>query len=727
MGSHRLWGRSGLPFAVFALTAIASPSAFAIAAISFPPSDSGPLPARFDSQGHALGEPLSDRVVAYEIETRLDPKTETLTGKEALTWTNKSSAPQSKLWFHLYLNAFKNERSTFYRDAKRMGGVRDESSDGSEYPNRKKDEWGYSDMRAIGVRGGADLLPSLRFEQPDDDNRDDQTVFTVTLAEPVGPGDSVTLDIEWVAHVPRLVARTGHLGDFYMLGQWFPKIGVLEIPPSRGAEEPRWNCHQFHSNTEFYADFGTYDVKMTVPKEMRVGASGLRVETHDNDDGTTTYRHRQDDVHDFAWTAWSGYEVVEDTFSEPGLHEVGLTVMLHPEHQASREQILSAVKASLRHYGHWWYPFPYPHLTVVDTPNRAPQAAGMEYPTLITISSSRTPNEPKDYSLWNVTAHEFGHNYWYGIIASNEFEESWLDEGINSYGTAKLALAEGITLNPSNLIAGSVRPLVSGFFRDLYNDWDIMHALGQKSWDSPIITDGWKYRNGFDYTFSSYFRPQLNLFMLEKLVGSEAMAMIMRTYVDRWKFKHPRSEDFFSIVNEVTGQDYGWYLNQAFRSTKGFDPGVSSVRCDKHLAKFDVGVFDGEGGSHDSRDRQSVRAEREQAERADLDVTYDCEVNLERKADGVAPVQVRVTFEDGSVVTDAWDGQEPWKKLQFTRSGKGGQIRHVEVDPTRTVVSDASPANNSYTLDSDWRVTARIFGWVTYVTEMVMSALSFIV
>src|SRR5207244_2447824 len=100
------------------------------------------------------------------------------------------------------------------------------------------------------------------------------TVFTVLLPQPVPAGASATLEIAWDARVPEVIARAGHHGDFFMIGQWFPKIGVLEAPPTRGATSPRWNCHQYHATSEFYADFGTYDVEMTVPNDMKVGATG---------------------------------------------------------------------------------------------------------------------------------------------------------------------------------------------------------------------------------------------------------------------------------------------------------------------------------------------------------------------------------------------------------------------------------------------------------------------
>lgn len=682
-----------------------------------------PAPARFDAGGRAVGEPLSERVVAYEIEATLDGKTGTLKGRETLTWTNKSQVPQSTLWFHLYWNAFKNERSTFYRDSKLLG-FRDESASSDDYPDRKDDEWGYSDLTAIGVRGGVDLKPSVHFQHPDDDNANDESVFTVELPTPVAAGASVTLEIAWESKVPKVVARSGRKGDYYFFGQWFPKIGVLEVPPVRGATEPRWNCHQFHSSTEFYADFGTYDVKMTVPKEYVLGASGVRVGRADNPDGTVTYHHHQDDVHDFAWTAWPGFVEREEVFRAAGLPEVKVTVLTPAGHDRGARQSFESIKASLEHYGRWWYPWPYPHLTIVSPPAGARASGGMEYPTLITTGGTADPVEPKDYALWNVTAHEFGHNYWYGIMASNEFEESWLDEGINTYGTGKLIDAEGVRLRPVEfLLPNGLRPLLAGGAPIELTEKQVANAQAMTGWDSPIITHGWKFRNFRDYGVSSYTRPQMNLLVLEKLIGEKKMGDVMRAYVDRFKFKHPRSEDFFAVANEVAGQDLTWYFDQAFRSSAGLDVKVADVACSDMTAEYDVGAFDDGKGGKIIKSRSSERARQKKDEAAGAKPTRHCRVTLEKEGAMVVPVDVRVTFEDGTQKAEAWDGKASFKHYFYTGQGTGADVARVEVEPAARLIFDAGRANDSRTAKADASVTTRFFGWLTYAAQLVLGLL----
>ena len=210
---------------------------------------------------------LSHQVVRYDIQARLVPETKTVQGREVLSWLNDSDVPVSELRFHLYLNAFKNNRSTFMKES--GGSHRGFKLDG--------ENWGSIDVTRIRIKDAADLTPTLEFVQPDDRNPDDQTVARVSLPTAVKPQESVALVIEFAAKLPRVFARSGFSGDFFMVGQWFPKIGVW----SKG----QWNCHQYHASSEFFADFGVYDVSLTVPRDAVVGGTGVLRESHEDGAG----------------------------------------------------------------------------------------------------------------------------------------------------------------------------------------------------------------------------------------------------------------------------------------------------------------------------------------------------------------------------------------------------------------------------------------------------------
>ncbi|RLE22206.1 MAG: hypothetical protein DRJ65_14405, partial [Acidobacteria bacterium] len=235
--------------------------------------------------------------VDYEIDVELDPRTHRLQGSEKIRWTNTGGAPTSELWFHLYLNAFSGNRTTFMRG---MGGG---TLRGGHEVER---QWGWIQLLALRLEDGTDLLPSMTFERPDDGNPDDFTVARVVLEGPVEPGASVTVELIFEAQLPRVIARTGWAGGFHLMGQWFPKLGVYEAAGYGGRNEAGWNCHQFHPSTEFYSDFGRYRVQLTVPEDFVIGATGIQVEEKEVTQGTDRKRmltFTADRVHDFAWCA----------------------------------------------------------------------------------------------------------------------------------------------------------------------------------------------------------------------------------------------------------------------------------------------------------------------------------------------------------------------------------------------------------------------------------------
>ena len=176
------------------------------------------------------------------------------------------------------------------------------------------------------------------------------------------------------AQLGRVFARTGYTGDFFMVGQWFPKLGVWE--------NGDWNAYPFHANAEFYADFGTYDVTITLPAEHITGGTGLPVSRVINDDDTQTIHYHAEDVIDFAWAASPSFR--EATRQVEG---VEILYLYLPEHDWSVERALDAAEAAVSHYSRWYGPYPYARLSIVDVPDDRQGAGGMEYPTLVTAGT----------------------------------------------------------------------------------------------------------------------------------------------------------------------------------------------------------------------------------------------------------------------------------------------------------------------------------------------------
>ena len=363
--------------------------------------------------------PLSARNTGYKIDASLNVATKIVSGTMEAFWVNRSGDIVPDVQLHLYLNAFKNNKTTFYLE-----------SPVSEYDGKIKFD-GWIEIKSLTGKDGVDLIPRMQYISPDDGNAYDNTVLKINLPQSAEPGDTVFLKINFESKLPSNIIRTGYNDDFFFVAQWFPKFGVYEPTGKRYATTGGWNCHQFHANSEFYSDHSVYDVRISVPKEYVVGSGGLLInESEINDFKTLTYR--AEDIVDFAWTAWPGYVVYNDQWKH-----VKITLLLPKERIDQVERQFIAVKYALEYLAEKVGPYPWPHLTFVDPPAKGAGAGGMEYTTFFTSQSFN--NVPGFFHFPEmVTIHEFGHAYFMGILASNEFEEPWLDEGINSFWESRI-------------------------------------------------------------------------------------------------------------------------------------------------------------------------------------------------------------------------------------------------------------------------------------------------
>lgn len=312
---------------------------------------------------------LSKHIVHYQIKAKLIPDEKAVAGEQTLTWLNDSDEFIAELQFHLYLNAFKNNRSTFMKESRevRRGFKLD------------KKNWGYSKVKKIQIENGPDLTSTMEYIQPDDENKDDQTVMKVQLPQPVPPHQKITLHIEFYSKLPKVFARTGFYKNFFMVAQWFPKIGVLW--------KGKWNCHQYHHDSNFFADYGIYEVEITIPEKYVVGATGKRIKEVQNEDRTKTYTYYQEDVHDFAWTACPDFVEFKEKFTleDPPVN-TEIIMLVHHNHLNQKERYLSALKNGIEFYSQNYGPYPYPTITLVDPAPKAYGAGGMEYPHFIYLS-----------------------------------------------------------------------------------------------------------------------------------------------------------------------------------------------------------------------------------------------------------------------------------------------------------------------------------------------------
>lgn len=645
---------------------------------------------------------MSDQVVAYTIRARLDPLQKTISGQETLAWRNTSGDAVAELRFHLYLNAFSNTKSSFMRES--GGQLRSDRA--------QQEGWGYVDIKRMQVAGGPDLTAAIRFIHPDDDNADDRTVIAVALPQPVKPGQTLTLAIDFLSKLPKVFARTGYHDDFFMAGQWFPKIGVYEKPGDRYAVFGGWNCHQFHANTEFYADYGRYDVSITVPSAYVVGATGVeRSRSEDPARRETTYQFQQEDIHDFAWTASPRYLRLERRFdpaamvsraeaesaakllgvptAELALKPVRMILLLQPEHSSQAERHFRAIEAGLKWFGMWYGAYPYDTITVVDPPYGAGGAGGMEYPTLITAGTSWWPGG-HELGIEGVIVHEFGHQYWYGMVGSNEFEESWLDEGFNTYSTGKIV---DMVYGPGDLPVHAFGIPVAGLLglprvTDRQTNRGAYLFYGKHD---PVVRNGWQYYDGMSYSLNSYMRPATLLLTLEGHLGSPVMARIMRAWYQRYKFRHPTSADFERLVNEVSGRNMSWFFDQFVLGTNWLNYQVASVDS-KEIGVF-AGSFVENGKRVTVTEQDAERQEKDRERNRQFHKQYRIVVKLARTGEAVFPVEMKMTLDNGETVREQWDGRERWVKYEYL---KYSPAKSVVIDPENKILLDGSFADNSW-------------------------------
>lgn len=503
------------------------------------PSSSTPINEQVVPNVPAI--PLSDRVVDYQIQVNLREDEHILDGDETITWTNPGKKAVNEMYIHLYANAFQSQNSTFMKES--GGQLR-----GDQATNQSE---GSITLHSLETLEGENLLPRVKYVSPDDNNPDDYTVATFRLLEPIGPGESITLHLKFEVKLPEVFARMGYSGDFVMAGQWFPKIAAYETVGTRNVKKEGWNIHQYHGNSEFYSNFGVYSVKVYVPENYTVAGTGLQTKIAQIGQGRKMVQFYAEDVHDFALSMSPNFLVYDAAYSDAGVPGVKIKLYLDPAHEGLQERYLHAAKSALAYLGKNYGSYPYSTLSIVVPPSEAKGAGGMEYPTLVTslAASSSKPG----YELERTVIHEISHQYWYGMVANNEFEEAWLDEAFTSYSEEKIMEnAYGINNNHRLEASYMTNP-------------------------APLQLNAWLYENHNHYAENVYLRGKLLLLDIENIVGEKKMTQILRTYFQKYKFKHPTSAQFQRIIEDHTKQSWQTYFDKFVYGDDSADLAIADI------------------------------------------------------------------------------------------------------------------------------------------------------
>jgi Peptidase family M1 domain len=583
----------------------------------------------------------ADDVVDYTLRATLDPAAHTVAGAGTIHFRNASSQPVHELWLHLYLNAFRNNRSAFLRE--RVGGR------GSQPP----ESWGSIDLRTLALKEAdgtsTNLLAHIELHRPGDQ---DETDARVPLPRELRPGGSIDLEVAFDDRLPVVIERTGYRDHFHMVGQWFPKIARLEA-------DGTWAHFPFHHLSEFYADFGTYDVTLDVPAAYTIGATGPAVETR-LEGGRRIERHVQGDIHDFAWTAWDRWQTTRET-----IDGVEVTVLYPPGFAGVAARDLAALRFALPYESARYGPYPYGVLTLVHPQDDASEAGGMEYPTLITSDGPwLTPTQVFVPEI--VTVHELGHQWFYGLVATDEATWPFLDEGINQFAeTDAMARWKG---------AGSAANLWGLQVGD-----DAIQAVSSNkaAQDEPVAQPANAFSTGANYGRLVYSRTAAVLDTLQRVYGNDAVGSALGQYARRFRFQHPGPEQLLGVFAETMGPQVATTLRTAFFEKGWVDYAVDDIR---------------EGS-----------------------------VLVRRRGTLSFPVDVQLVAEDGSTRRERWDGVGDSKVIAW--SGPSA-LRTAIVDPERCVTIDANLENNFGQVPERGGGASRTLERVVYWMQLAVQAVS---
>lgn len=589
------------------------------------------------------------RAVDYILRARLDERAHVVSGEGTVRWTNTSRVGTRELWLHLYLNAFRSADTYFMQG----WGERD----------RTPSQWGSIELSTLRLEDGTDLLP--RASHPSVP-AGDETQLRVALPREVAPGESISVQMVWRSTLPELIARTGFHGRFHMVAQWFPKVAVLE-------DDGRWESFPFHAHSEFYADFGGYDVTLDLPRGWPVGATGERVGPVVSTTGSRDLqRFVADRVHDFAFTTWDQFRVRDTRASS-----VAVRVLFAPGAESDAQRVVELADGMIPAFAWRYGPYPYPNLTVVIPPRGAEYAGGMEYPTLITtVGAWWAPRRAR--GLEYVTVHEFGHQYFYGLFASNESRWPFLDEGLCEYATARVM---------QDLYGPEGTLLDLPWLAPRFGAW----ALGAASSAAitapvPVSTAAADFATAGRYGSHVYSRTETVLRSLELSVGPARFAAAMRAYAEAARFAHPTPETLFSTLGgSLEAPAAEGFLRDAIERPARLNYRVSLVESAR-----------GADGVHRGR------------------------VVLDRVGGPALPVDVVLESSAGERRFSRWDAATPTVVLPYEGSSA---LRAASVDLAGRVPLDENRLDNARAAEDQRRsaapLVARIAYWVALALDVV--------
>jgi hypothetical protein len=550
-----------------------------------------------------------------DLHAVLDPGAHRIAGTLRWRFTNRSEVPVTELYWHLYLNAFRREGSVFTREG------------GTEIRHRQVGAEGGITLTALRLADGRDLLArsTLDVGVPDD-----QTQLHTALFEPLLPGATLDLRVTFVSQLPAAVARSGFVGDFHAAAQWFPKLARLEA-------DGTWAHFPYHGLGEFYADFADYTLTVVAPADMEVVAGGAPVGAEASGQELRAHRFAAHAVHDMVFIAARDLRVIEGR--QPlTTHSVLVRVVHPPGFERVAADHLALTRRGLAYFSRLFGEYPYPVLTVVVPPHAAEAVSGMEYPTLFLTSGPwwGSGRPLLGAGAAETTAHELAHQWFQGLVATNEVRYPALDEGLTSWATG--ALLRELHGSASGARVGRVS--LDGF--ELDRSWALSHRVAPAPL-SPV--------HAFEteaYYRTIYVYVPLVLETIARAWGRERLLRALGSYARTQRFAHPSPD----ALREAFRAEYGaWFVREVL------DPALTRG-CTAHTQLGELATACDDSG---------------------------CRTELVAQRSGCLPVPLEVAVEtDGGVTLHHWAGSARELRLRVDPSTR----MRVEVDPRRRNLTD---------------------------------------
>ena len=515
------------------------------------------------------GQSYFQQEVNYTINVKLDDAYHVLNAFETIVYKNNSPDALPFIYMHLWPNAYKDNTTCLAHQMLDNGDTKLYFSSDAER--------GYIDSLHFLVDNKEvswHLLP------------DSIDICQLVLSQPLLPGQSISITTPFRVKIPSAtISRLGHIEQSYMITQWYPKPAVYD--------RNGWNPIPYLNQGEFYSEFGTYDVSITLPSNYVLGATGdmvngekelewldkkeeetKAIDKFDADDMdfplsdciTKTLHFKQSNVHDFAWFADKRYHVLKGEVTTPHTaHKVTTWAMFTNAEGDLWKNSIPYLNDAIHYYSLWNGDYPYNQCTAVDGTISA--GGGMEYPNITVIGSSGSA-----FMLDVVITHEVGHNWFYGMLGSNERMHPWMDEGINSYNENRYVQTKYPNMSLAESYGAKKVEKLFHLTRFKHKaSYDLGYQLtAQKNEDQPIEFPAFRYSE-FNYGADVYYKTSEVFDCLRAYLGDSLMDKAMQSYFDQWHYKHPMPSDFRKVMEETTGKKLSWFFDGLINTTRKLD------------------------------------------------------------------------------------------------------------------------------------------------------------